>query len=488
MRAVDAHQGVSLAELTQTSERAPGGYARAGRTPDPFADRPAPWSPEAEISVLGGMLIDGDAVAKGVELADDYMFYREANRRLFRAMQRLFERGDAIDPVTLGEELRGRGELESVGGMGYLAELMEAVPTAANIEYHCRILKERALLRRLIETSTETIREAFDSGSDQVEELIDRAEQRIFELSHAGQRRGFIWIKEILWPTFEHIEKLQQAEGAITGVPSGFPDLDNLTAGFQRADLIVVAGRPSMGKTSLVLNVIQHNAIEEGTPVALFTLEMSKEAIVQRLLCSEGRVNSSNLRKGKLTEQEYTQLATSAGHLNTAPIWIDDSPAITALELRAKARRLKAEVDLGLVVVDYMQLMQGPARAENRVQEISAISRALKAVAKELDVPVIALSQLSRAPEARSGQQRRPQLSDLRESGAIEQDADLVLFLYRPEVYFGREDEAGESLEGKAELIVGKQRNGPTGTVNLFFRKEYTRFESVTRRGREGVP
>ncbi|UCC50066.1 MAG: replicative DNA helicase [Gemmatimonadota bacterium] len=452
---------------------------------DAFAERQAPWSPEAEISVLGGMLIDADAVAKAVEVVDDSMFYREGNRRLYRAMRRLFERGEAIDPVTLTEELRGSGELDAIGGPAYLAELMEAVPTAANIEYHAKILRDKAILRRLIEASTETVRDAFESGGDAVEDTLDRAEQRIFEISQAGRRKGFVWIKEVLWPAFEHIERLQQAKGAVTGVPSGFPDLDNLTAGFQRSDLIVVAGRPSMGKTSLVLNFVQHAAIERGTPVAFFSLEMSKEAIVQRLLCAEGQVNSSNLRRGRLSEQEYMQLATAAGHLNTAPIWIDDTPAITALELRAKARRLRAEVDLGLIVVDYLQLMRGP-RAENRVQEISAISGALKAVAKELEVPLIALSQLSRAPEQRG--EHRPQLSDLRESGAIEQDADLVLFLYRPEVY-EREvtDAAGESLEGKAELNVGKQRNGPTGTINLFFRKEYTRFESVSHRAPEGV-
>ncbi len=448
--------------------------ARMPRSNEPFADRVAPWSPEGEISVLGGMLIDSDAVAKAVDLVDDYAFYREANRRLFRAMQRLFERGEVIDPVTLTEELRGRGELESVGGTAYLAELMEAVPTAANIEYHCRIIKERALLRRLIEAATESIQEAYGAGSDQVEEVIDRAEQRIFQLSQAGERKGFVWIKELLWPAFEHIERLQEAKGSISGVPSGYPRLDYLTAGFQRAELIVVAGRPSMGKTALVLNFMQHAAIEKGTAVALFSLEMSGEAIVQRLLCSEGRVNSSNLRRGTLSEQEYSQLATAAGHLNTAPIWIDDSPALSALDLRAKARRLRAETELGLIIVDYMQLMRGPAGAENRVQEISSISRSLKAVAKELDVPVIALSQLSRAPEQRG--EHRPQLSDLRESGAIEQDADLVLFLYRPEVYFGDEDKDGNSLLGKAELIIGKQRNGPTGTVHLRFEKEFTRF------------
>jgi replicative DNA helicase len=452
---------------------------------DPFAERRAPWSPEAEISVLGGMLIDADAVAKAMEVVDDSMFYREANRRLYRAMRRLFERGEAIDPVTLTEELRGSGELEAVGGPAYLGELMEAVPTAANIEYHAKILKDKALLRRLIEASTETIREAFEGRGEPVEDTIDRAEQRIFQLAQIGKRKGFVWIKEILWPTFEHIERLQQAEGSVTGVPSGFPDLDRLTAGFQRSDLIVLAGRPSMGKTSLVLNFVQHAAIEHGVPVAIFSLEMSKEAIVQRLLCAEGRVDSSRLRRGRLSEQEYMQLATAAGHLNTAPIWIDDTPAITAVELRAKARRLKAEVDLGLIVVDYLQLMRGP-RAESRVQEISAISGALKAVAKELDVPLIALSQLSREPEKRPG--HRPQLSDLRESGAIEQDADLVLFIFRPEVYRQEDDSLdGESLEGKAELIIGKQRNGPTGIVNLYFRKEFTRFESVTARTPEGV-
>ena len=466
-----------MADWMPASERPSGGGVRAT---DAFAERAAPWAPEAETSVLGGMLIDADAVAKAIELVDDSMLYREANRRLFRSMRRLFERGEAIDPVTLTEELRNSGELDSVGGPAYLAELMEAVPTAANIEYHAKIVRDKAQLRRLIEASTETIREAYEATGEPVEDAIDRAEQRIFQISQAGQRKGFVWIKEVLWPAFEHIEQLQAAEGSVTGVPSGFPDLDNLTAGFQRSDLIVVAGRPSMGKTSLVLNIMQHAAIECSTSVAFFSLEMSKEAIVQRLLCAEGQVNSSNLRRGKLSEQEYMQLATAAGHLNTAPIWIDDTPAITALELRAKARRLRAEVDLGLIVVDYLQLMRG-ARAENRVQEISAISGALKAVAKELSVPVIALSQLSRAPEQRT--EHRPLLSDLRESGAIEQDADVVLFLFRPEVYKrDQTDLEAESVEGKAELIVGKQRNGPTGTIELFFRKEFTRFESVSRR------
>ena len=483
MKQVAVHQEANVAEWLPPSESALPGAPTA----DPFADRPAPYSPEAEISVLGGMLIDADAVAKAIELLAVGMFHRPANRLLYKAMRSLFERGEVIDPVTLTEELRRTGELESVSGPAYIAQLMEAVPTAANIEYHSRIVRDRALLRRLIEASTDTIKDAFGTGGEPVEETIDRAERRIFEISQAGQRKGFVWIKEILWPAFEHIERLQEADGGLTGVPSGFPDLDNLTAGFQASDLVVIAGRPSMGKTSLVLNIIQHVAIEAGQPVALFSLEMSKESIVQRLLCAEGQVDSQKLRHGRLSEQEYMQLATAAGHLNTAPIWVDDTPAISALELRAKARRLRAEVDLALIVVDYLQLMRGP-KSENRVQEITAITGALKAVAKELAVPVIALSQLSRAPEQRG--EHRPQLSDLRESGAIEQDADLVLFIYRPEVYATRDgDGDGEaaSLEGKAELIIGKQRNGPTGTIELFFRKQFTRFESVSRRSAKGV-
>jgi replicative DNA helicase len=338
------------------------------------------------------------------------------------------------------------------------------------------------VLRKLIDSATDIVREAYDAPAGEVDDTLDRAEQRIFQIAQASQRQGFVWIKEILWPTFERIEELQSRPGSVTGVPSGFPDLDNLTAGFQKGDLIIVAGRPSMGKTALAMNIVQHAAIDKEVPVAVFSLEMSKEALVQRLLCAEGRVDSGRLRRGRLQDDEYARLATAAGHLNTAPIWIDDSPAITALELRAKARRLAAEVDLGLIVVDYLQLMTGPRKAENRQQEISAISRSIKAVSKELNVPVVALSQLSRAPEQRTD--KRPLLADLRESGAIEQDADLVLFVYREEAYRKADDlvdESGESIEGKVELIIGKQRNGPTGRVDLYFHKSYTLFESVAR-------
>jgi replicative DNA helicase len=447
---------------------------------DAFSERQPPWSEEAEISVLGAMLIDGDAVAQAVEEVDDSDFYREANRRIFRAMSRLYGRGEVIDVVTLSDELKSSGELEAAGGMSYLAQLVDAVPTAANIEYHCKILSDKATLRRLIESATRIIQDAYSASGGEVDETLDRAEQRIFQIAQSAQREGFVWIKEILWPAMERIDQLQQSPESITGVPSGYPDLDEMTSGFQPSNLVVVAGRPSMGKTALALNFAQHAAIEEEIPVAVFSLEMSKDALVQRLLCAEGRVDSGRLRRGRLRDDEFSRLATAAGHLNTAPIWIDDTPAISVLELRAKARRLAAEVGLGMIIVDYLQLMSGPRDVENRQQEISRISRGLKSVAKELAVPVVALSQLSRAPEQRTD--HRPVLADLRESGAIEQDADLVLFVYREEVYQGPEDAQGNSIEGEAEIIVGKQRNGPTGQVDLFFHKEHTLFESYSHR------
>jgi replicative DNA helicase len=644
-------------------------------------DRKPPFSIEAEISVLGGMLIDRDAVVRAVEHVADAMFFREGHRRIFRTMVRLFERGAAVDVITVSEELKKTGELETAGGLEYLAELVDAVPTAANIAYHARIVRDKAVMRRLIDASSQIIRDVYEPGEREVEEILDQAEAKIFQVAQSHDREGFVWIKEILWPTFEHIERLQASATGITGVPTGFADLDRMTTGLQKGDLIIVAARPSMGKTSWVMNVAQNAAIEHGVTAAIFSLEMSKEQLVQRLLCSEGRVDAQKLRRGKLSPEEYTRLATAAGHLNTAPLWIDDSPGTTVLEMRAKARRLKSETNVGLIVIDYMQLMSGGGKAENRVQEVSQISRGLKALARELDVPVIALSQLSRAPEQRTD--RRPQLSDLRESGclggaslvplvdgpratiaelegksgflvwaldeaskkliparvsrafctglkpvsrlttalgrtlratanhrfltiggwkrldelaigehlalprqiptpeevaelatavfgsepglshprlaseferqsrggtlsrsyvgrdrarrvdsvigspeldapvrsdiywdrilsiepegeervydltvpgphnfiangivahnSLEQDADVVMFLFRPEYYFGPVDQNGNSIEGQAELIVSKQRNGPTGTVPLTFHKAYTRFESAAR-------
>jgi len=445
----------------------------------PAYDRTPPFSVEAEVSVLGGMLMDRDAVSRAIEVINDSMFFRESNRSLFRAMVRIYERGAAIDVITLSEELKKTDELDRSGGMRYLAELLEAVPTAANIEYHAKIVREKALLRRLIDAASSIVRDAYEQGERPVEEVLDEAEQKVFQVAQSHDREGFVWIKEILWPTFEHIERLQSSDGGLTGVPTGFHDLDNMTTGLQSGDLVIVAARPSMGKTSWVLNVAQTAAIEHQIPVAIFSLEMSKEQLVLRLLCAEGRVDAQRLRRGRLSAEEHQRLAAAAGHLNTAPLWIDDSPGATVLEMRAKARRLKAEADLGMVVVDYMQLMSGSGRTDGRVQEVSEISRGLKALARELDVPVIALSQLSRAPEQRTD--HRPQLSDLRDSGSIEQDADLVMFLYRPEYYFGPVDQDGNSIEGKAELIVSKQRNGPTGMVELFFHKAYTRFDSAVR-------
>ena len=653
-------------------------------------DRTPPFSLEAETAVLGGMLIDREAVTRAMEHLDDSMFYREANRRLYRSMVRLFERGDVIDVITVSEELKKTAELDAAGGFDYLANLVDAVPTAANLEYHARIVRDKALLRRLIQQAQQIVRDVYEQGEREVEEILDQAETRIFQVAESHKREGFVWIKEILWSAFEHIERLQESTTGITGVPTGFPDLDVMTTGLQKGDLCIVAARPSMGKTSWVMNVAANAAITHSIPVALFSLEMSSEQLAQRLLCAEGRIDAQRLRRGRLSQEEHERLAAAAGHLNTAPIWIDDQPGANVLEIRAKSRRLQSELrtdgkDLGLIVIDYMQLMAGTSRAESRVQEVSEISRGLKALARELEVPVVALSQLSRGPEQRTD--KRPMLSDLRESGcltgdtlvelahgagrvpirelvgrsgfsvlalneeterlepapvsrafstgtkpvfrlrtalgrtiratanhrflsiggwkrldalnpgehialprflpsgrartlsdlalalrghwigegctlprhsirdttreadlagpvtavaseplhslsrsdicwdavvsmepdgveevfdltvpgphnfvaddvivhnSIEQDADLVMFLYRPEYYAPQEKR--EELEGQAELIVGKQRNGPTGVVPLYFQKAYTRFDSAAHRpgggggGPQGAP
>jgi replicative DNA helicase len=447
-------------------------------TAEIYSGRSAPWSQEAEQAVLGAMLLDQDAALRAAELVDDSMFYREAHRRLFRAMLALTEQRIVIDHITLRDELLRRGELESAGGLEYLAELVDAVPTAANIEFHSKIVKDKAILRRLIETSTSIITEAYD-GHSTANDLLDSAEAKIFQISQQRGDEGFTRIKEMLWPTMERIETLQRSGKAITGVPSGFADLDEMTSGFQPSELVIVAARPSMGKTAFCLNVATQAAVD-GFGVAVFSLEMSKEALVQRMLCAEARVDSQAVRRGTLRDPDFTRLARAAGILQSCPVWIDDSPSLSLLEMRSKARRLKVENDIRLIVVDYLQLMKSPEYAENRVQEISDISRSLKGLARELDIPVIALSQLSRASEQRGGE-RRPILSDLRDSGAIEQDADIVLFIHRPEMY-QKEDSEGNSLEGVAEVIVGKHRNGPTGSVNLYFHKQFTRFDNRTER------
>ena len=448
---------------------------------DPYRDRRPPYSEDAEQAVLSAMLMDQDAVLRATETVDDTMFYAERHRRIFRGMIAIAERGAVVDPLTLSEELSRRGELESSGGKDYIGFLVDVVPTAANIDYHAQIVKEKALRRRLIEVSTLIVQEAYESQLTSFD-LLDDAEAKIFQVAQARAKEGFTRIKELLWPTMERIEALQHGGKTITGVASGFSDLDDMTSGFQPADLVIVAARPSMGKTAFVLNIAQHAAIVDQVPVAFFSLEMSKESLVQRMLTAEARIDAQRLRKGMLRDDDFPRLARAAGILSSAPVWIDDTPGITLLEMRSKARRLKAESGVKMVIVDYLQLMQGPSNSESRQQEVSMISRGLKALAKELSVPVIALSQLSRAPEQRTGEHKRPQLSDLRESGAIEQDADLIMFLYRQEMYDGPVDKDGNSLEGKAEVIVGKQRNGPTGVVNLHFHKMYTRFENYSKR------
>jgi replicative DNA helicase len=428
------------------------------------------------------MLIDSEAALRGAELLDDLQFHKEGHRRLFRALRSLVEQRMVIDYVTLRDELSRRGDLEQAGGVAYLDELVNAVPTAANIEYHARILREKAIQRRLIEAATAIVTEAYE-GKTTAAELLDKAEGKIFTIGQQRRDDGFTRIKEMLWPSMERIEQLQRSGTSITGVPSGFVDLDEMTTGFQNSELVIVAARPSMGKTAFCLNLATHAAIE-GHGVAVFSLEMSKDSLVQRMLCAEARVDSQAVRRGMLRDTDFTRLARAAGTLQTCPIWIDDTPALTLLEMRSKARRLKADNDLKLVIVDYLQLMRSPEYADNRVQEISDISRSLKQLARELELPVIALSQLSRASEQRGGD-RMPLLSDLRDSGAIEQDADIVLFIHRPEMYRDLREKAeqgGESLDGKAEVIMAKHRNGPTGSIDLFFHKQFTRFDNRTER------
>ena len=446
-------------------------------TPEVYGGRQAPWDGEAEQAVLGAMLLDQDAALRAAELVDDTMFYREGYRRIFRAMLHLTEQRIGLDPLTLRDELSRRGELEAAGGVDALAQLADAVPTAANLEFHARIIREKSILRKLIEASTTIIQDAYDARTPATE-LLDKAESRIFQVAQSRREEGFARMKEMLWPAMERIELLQKNAKAVTGVPTGFRKLDELTSGFQPSELIIIAARPSMGKTAFCLNIAAHAAIEGQVGVAVFSLEMSKEALVQRLLCAEAGVDSQRVRTGHLRDEDFTKLARGAGVLGNANIWIDDTPSLTLLEMRSKARRLKADNDVGMVIVDYLQLMRSPEYSDNRVQEISDISRSLKALARELQLPVVALSQLSRASEQRGGE-RTPILSDLRDSGAIEQDADVVLFIHRPEMYQdlrAKAEKEGKNLEGIAEIQLAKHRNGPTGLVELQFRKNITRF------------
>mgnify|MGYP001561920113 CR=1 FL=1 len=440
-----------------------------------------PQNLEAEQSVLGGILIENEAINRVTEILDADDFYRDAHRKIFNALITLSERDEPADLITLTNELRKIDHLDSIGGASYLASLIDSVPTAANIEYYAKIVKEKAILRKLIQTSTEIITQSYEDRGD-VEGFLDEAERSIFEISEKRVRPSFYSIRDIVKESFKTIERLFQKKELVTGVPSGFKELDRMTAGFQPSDLIIIAGRPSMGKTAFCLNIAQYAAIENKIPVAIFSLEMSKEQLVIRMLCSEAHVEGTRLRTGFLHESDWPKLTIAAGNLSEAPIYIDDTAALSILELRAKARRLKSDRGLGMLIVDYLQLMRGRAKVESRQQEISEISRSLKALSKELNIPVIAVSQLSRKTEERTG--NKPQLSDLRESGAIEQDADLILFIYRDEVYNRSEDNPNK---GKAEVIIGKQRNGPIGKIDLAFLDKFTTFKDLYRGETENI-
>ncbi|MEE2632487.1 MAG: replicative DNA helicase [Candidatus Neomarinimicrobiota bacterium] len=433
-----------------------------------------PQSLEAEEAVLGAMMIDDAAANKAIGLLkSSHYFYKEAHKKIFEAMLILSEESNPIDTVSVSNELKKKKSLKSVGGLYYLTGLVDKVPTAANIETYASIVKEKGILRDLISASHYMSKKAFESGED-VATILDEAEQSIFSLTQQKDNKLFQHIQPILTQAIQNLEKMQSKKGAVVGIPSGIIDLDNVTAGFRKSDLIVIAGRPSMGKTALALSIARNAALESKVPTAVFSLEMSSDQLAQRLLSSEARIDGQKARTGRLQTARWKDVVIASGKLADAPLFIDDTAALSILDLRSRARRLKREENIGLLVVDYLQLMQGPRRSENRQQEISYITQSLKALAKELDIPVIALSQLSRAVESRTN--KRPVLSDLRESGAIEQDADLVIFLYRPFVY----DDKKVEEKGLAYLIVAKQRSGPTRTVKATFIDTYARFENYT--------
>ena len=441
---------------------------------DLIVDKIPPQNLEAEMSVLGSMLIEEEAISRTVELLDSSHFYRESHQKIFSAIIELYEDGRGVDLITLTEKLKKENLLDRIDGASYLTALVNSVPTAANVVYYAKIVKEKAIVRNLISACTQLVTESYGLTRD-VDALLDKAEKIIFDIAQRKIEGRFIPFKDIIKDSIEAIDKLYQKKENVTGVATGFQSLDIRTAGLQASDLIIVAGRPSMGKSSLTCCIAEYVGVVGKKPVAIFSLEMSKEQLVQRMLCSHARINAHNVRTGYLSQSDWPKLTNAAGKLSEAPIFVDDTPGISVLELRAKARRLKAQHDIKLIILDYLQLMQGPKRSESRQQEISDISRSLKALAKELNVPLIAVSQLSRAVEARAD--HRPQLSDLRESGALEQDADVVLLLLREEYY-----QPTEENKGLAEVIISKQRNGPVGSLKMAFIKEYTRFENLSLR------
>ncbi|MDR6225393.1 replicative DNA helicase [Desmospora profundinema] len=438
-----------------------------------FADRMPPHNQEAEQAVLGAVLIEPSVLVNVTERLRPEDFYRQAHQRLLQVMIQLAEQGEPVDLVTLTSALQDQKLLEEVGGVPYLTELAGAVPTAANVDHYAQIVEEKAILRRLIRTATEIATSGY-SGGDEVSHVIDQAEKKILDISQRRISKGFVPIKDVLMETFERIESLHYNQGKLTGVPSGYSDLDRMTSGFQPSDLIILAARPSMGKTAFSLNVAQNVAVRANQPVAIFNLEMSAPQLVQRMLAAEGNIDAQVFRNGHLGDEDWEKLTMAISTLSEAPIFIDDTPGITVFDIRAKLRRLQAEHGLGLVLIDYLQLIEGTGR-DSRQQEISEISRSLKLLARELNVPVIALSQLSRAVEQR--QDKRPMLSDLRESGSIEQDADIVSFLYRDD-YYNEESEKKNIIE----VILAKHRNGPVGKVELLFLKNYNKFLSLDMR------
>ena len=431
-----------------------------------------PQNIEAEQSVLGGIMIENDAINRVVEFVEPDDFYRESHRKIFRAMLEISEKGEPIDLVTLGDLLRAKSELEDVGGSTYLSLLVDGIPTAANSASYAKIIRERSILRRVIQGATQMVSQGYEATGD-IEQFLDQCEKTIFDIAQKRIKQSFFAIKDLVKAGYKMIEQMAERRDMVTGVPTGYLEFDRLTAGLQNSDLIIIAGRPSMGKTAFALNIASHAALYKKVSCAIFSLEMSKEQLVQRMLCMEARIDSSKLRGGFLTEHDWPKLSHAAGELSEAPLYIDDTPAINILEMRAKCRRLQKEHGLGLVIVDYLQLMRGLTTSDNREREISEISRSLKALAKELHIPVIALSQLNRMVENR--RPPKPILADLRESGAIEQDADLIAFLYREEVY-----DRETVNRGIAEIIIGKQRNGPVGEVRLAFLPQFTRFENLS--------
>jgi len=445
-----------------------------------------PQAVDIEQYVLCAMMLDKEAVAIALEVLEETDFYKDVHRLIYLAMVSLYKKNEAVDIITLTEELKRQNKLEEIGGVYYLSELASMVPSSANIETHMQIIRDKALLRKLIHSCTDILKSAY-SEQDEVESVLSSAQQEIFDILKTQKQKSYEIIKPILYETFAELERLHHAEhSGIIGVPSGFVALDDLTAGFQKGDLVIVAGRPSMGKTAFALNLARNASVDHNIPVGFFSLEMSDMQLAQRLLCSEVMVDSQRLRTGRLREKEWPKLSRYVGKLAEAPLYIDDTPGLDIIKLSARARRMALERDIGFIIVDYLQLMEGPRALDNRQQEIAYISRSLKTLAKQLNIPVVALSQLSRAVENRPD--KKPNLSDLRESGAIEQDADLVMFVYREEVYIKERGEARRrQLENVAEIIIGKHRNGPIGNVQLTFLKQYGKFSDMPKFEEERV-